>query len=71
MASNAVQCDKCQITYVKTPAGSRDTPVMQYNWVKRDACPDCKDAVTSFFNTGKLEHTCKSCGGNMAACEGH
>ena len=73
MASNAMQCDKCQIAYVKTPstAGGKQGAITQYNFVRHDACPDCKGAVATFFDTGKLEHSCKACGGNMAACEGH
>ena len=73
MASNAAQCDKCQVTWVKEAShvGGKQGAIVQYNWTKRDACPDCKGAVANFFDTGKLEHACKACGGNMAACEGH
>jgi len=73
MASTAAQCDKCQVTWVKEPstAGGKQGAIAQFNWVKRDACPDCKGAVATFFETGKLAHSCKACGGNMAACDAH
>lgn len=35
---------------------------------KKVMCPDCKSAMENFLRTGKLEHTCSYCGGNMTAC---
>jgi hypothetical protein len=70
-SEQAAQCDKCQITWVKVPTENGKGRVVGYSTQKRDACPDCKDAVSSFFTTGKLQHTCKTCGGNMTPCEAH
>ena len=70
MEPMAARCDGCKVTIVKTKVYNgrnsftfRDTSKME--------CPDCKDAVENFFATGKLQHACKACGGNMVACEGH
>ena len=70
MASNAVQCDKCQVTWVQTPITSgKGGAVTGFQPRKQMVCPDCKDAVSNFFATGNLKHDCKACGGNMAICE--
>jgi len=73
MAATAARCDKCNVTWVQEPntAGGKQGAVTTYNWAKKDACPDCKNAVDTFFATGNLQHSCKACGGNMTACEGH
>ena len=65
-----VHCDGCKVTWVKTPTYSRTTG-MGYHETQKMECADCKDAVSNFFATGKLEHSCKACGGNMIPCEGH
>ena len=70
-SNTAVQCDKCQVTWVKVPTDNGKGRIVGYYLKKEDACPDCKDAVTSFFTSGKLAHTCKTCGGNMTPCQGH
>ena len=69
-STQGVTCTKCQVTWVKVyqANGKRITG---YTWGKRDICPDCMDAVTSFLNTGKFEHTCKTCGDTMEVCEAH
>ena len=60
------------MTWVKErQGGGKPGGVVQYNWAKHDACPDCKNAVSNFFATGNLKHDCKAYGGNLAACEGH
>ena len=72
MSDNAVRCDKCEVTWVKVPGTQSGRPggaVIGYTSRKQDACPDCKDAASNFFATGKMEHACKACGGNMAICE--
>ena len=72
MAADAVQCDKCQVTWVKvpiTPGGGKDYRVIGYSARKQDACPDCRNALPNFFSGGKLRHECKACGGNMTICE--
>lgn len=73
MASNAVQCDKCQVTWVKYPitGGGKGQQIIGYGTRKQMECPDCRSAVSNFFATGNLKHDCKACGGNMAVCEAH
>jgi rRNA maturation endonuclease Nob1 len=65
----AVMCDKCKTVWVmrssinyKGMVSYRRKPVMK--------CPDCDSAAANFFKTGKLQHTCKACGGTLEACEG-
>ena len=65
-----VTCTKCEVTWVQVPQ-SNGKRITAYTWAKKDVCPDCNDAVTSFFNTGKFEHTCKTCAGEMEVCEAH
>ena len=60
-------CTKCQVTWVQIPT-SNGKRVTGYTWGKKDVCPDCMDAVTSFINTGKFEHNCKTCGDTMVPC---
>jgi len=66
-SEKSVMCPKCKIVWVK-----RSEPnfkgMMTYRTVKSMECPDCRSAAANFFSTGKLEHTCKSCGGEMDAC---
>lgn len=71
MAANAVQCDKCQMTWVKVPMDNGKGRVVGYTTRKSMECPDCTDAVSNFFATGNLKHECKACGGNMAVCDTH
>lgn len=70
MAADAVHCDGCKTITVRTPVYNGKT-MKTYRESERMQCPDCKDAIENFFSTGKLEHHCKACGGNMVACEGH
>jgi hypothetical protein len=70
LAAQAVTCDTCKVTYVKMPIEAKGR-VVGYSTRKEMECPMCKDAVTNFFQTGKLEHTCTACGGNMSICEAH
>ena len=69
----AITCTKCQVTWVNLPtgAGGGQGRYTAYTWSKKDVCPDCMDAVTSFFNAGKFQHTCKTCGDTMEVCEAH
>ena len=76
MAGDAVACDKCEMTWVKTAVmgwegGRKHTGVTGYSMRKKMECPDCKTAVANFFSTGDLKHDCKACGGNMVVCEKH
>ena len=73
-ATQGVACSRCQVTWVKQPVtagGGKDWRVLGYTSRKSHECPDCRDAVSNFFTTGKLEHTCKTCGDAMEACEVH
>src|SRR5215208_2961404 len=65
--SKGVVCDKCQTTWVQIPnraAGRPAGEIVGYSTQKSHTCPDCKTAVENFFASGKLEHTCKTCGGH-------
>ena len=71
-STQGVTCTKCQVTWVKVANRSgRYGRIVSYRWVQRDVCPDCMDAVTSFFNTGTFHHNCKTCGDSMEICEAH
>lgn len=69
--TQGVTCTKCQVTWVKIPETNGKGRVVGYSWGQRDTCPDCMDAVQSFFNTGKFQHTCKTCGNSMEICQAH
>jgi ribosomal protein S27E len=71
MASDAVQCDTCKVTWVKVPHHTGRSGVVGYSSFKQMECPDCRNMVVNFFETGNLEHTCKACSGNMTICESH
>ena len=71
MAADAVQCDMCKVTWVKVPQYRGKGGIVAYTSVKKMECPDCRNAVVNFFETGKLEATCKACNGNMTMCEKH
>ena len=73
MSKDAMRCDKCEVTWVKTPyANGRQPGAIGYHDTKKMECPDCKERMSNFFSTGKImEHHCNACGGNMVACEGH
>ena len=70
-AAPAVACSKCEVTWVKVPTYGNKAAATAYTTQKSHVCPDCKGAVDNFFATGKLEHTCKTCGDTMEACEAH
>jgi hypothetical protein len=69
-STQAVTCSKCQTTWVKIPNREKGR-IVSYSTRKQMVCPDCKDAVASFFDSGKFQHTCKTCGDSMELCEGH
>jgi len=69
-SGQAVNCSKCQVTWVKVPDTAKGR-VVGYTNRKSMVCPDCKDAVANFFATGNLQHTCKTCGDSMDICEAH
>ena len=70
-STQAVMCPKCQITWVKVPTDNGKGRIVGYTTRKNMECPDCKTAVENFFSTGKLEHSCKTCGSDLQACEMH
>jgi hypothetical protein len=64
-------CPKCQITWVKAPVHGGKGQIVSYTTRQSMECPDCKSAVANFFSTGKLEHTCATCGSDLQVCEMH
>jgi len=67
---DGVMCTKCQAVWVQVPRTEKGR-VVEYTSRNEMVCPDCKDAAANFFATGKLQHTCKTCGDSMEICEGH
>jgi hypothetical protein len=71
-STDAIARDKCKVTFVKVPTVDGGKPtVTGYATRKQMVCPDCKSAVQNMFATGKFEHTCTTCGGNMSGCAAH
>lgn len=70
-SEQGVTCSKCKTTWVKVPVDAGKGRIVGYTNRKSHACPDCRDAVSNFFNTGRLEHTCKTCGDSLEICEAH
>ncbi|CAN5718069.1 hypothetical protein BH11VER1_BH11VER1_38820 [soil metagenome] len=71
-ATGAVTCNKCKTVWVSVPVttpGSKG--FVTYRDVKKMECADCESAIVTFFKTGKLQHECKKCGGEMTHCEEH
>jgi|GEM_PF-1150167 len=69
--TDAVYCAKCETTWVRSPdttAGGKSTV---YRTDKSMVCADCDSAAANYFKTGKLEHTCKACGGKPSHCTVH
>lgn len=72
----AVMCDKCKTVWVSqaTPVGggTKAGPgFVVYRDVKSMECPECENAVVTFFKTGQLKHRCSHCGGTLSHCESH
>ncbi len=61
--TSAVYCAKCQTTWVQRPVSVGTRGAMVYRTEKSMVCPECESTAAAFFKTGKLAHTCKSCGG--------
>lgn len=71
-AHGAVTCDKCKTVWVQVPVTSPATKGLTiYRDAKKMECDDCQSAVVTFFKTGKLQHECKKCGGELTHCEEH
>ena len=67
----AVMCSKCQTTWVKLPRTEKGR-IVAYSARKSMVCPDCRTAAENFFATGKMEHTCATCGPDaMEVCKMH
>src|SRR4051794_12911371 len=62
VSGKAVTCEKCQVTYAQVPDTAGKSRIVGYKTQKSMECPDCKTAAQNFFATGKLQHTCKTCG---------
>ncbi|MCE5277838.1 MAG: hypothetical protein ABFD92_03625 [Planctomycetaceae bacterium] len=66
----SVLCDRCKTVWIKRP----DTNIKGMITLRPEKvmeCPDCKSAAENFFLTGKLQHSCKTCGGTMEQCHTH
>ena len=53
-----------------TTGGGKER-IVSYRTRKSMDCPDCRTAVDNLFRTGRLEHTCKTCGDALEVCEAH
>ena len=70
-STQAVACSKCEVTYVLVPTQDNKGRYVGYARRPNMECPDCKSAVRTFFETGKLEHSCAHCSGTMEVCDSH
>ena len=71
-SGQAMTCEKCKVTWVKAPVANDKGRIVAYKSVKSHECPDCRAAVTNFFASGKMEHSCATCGENaLQKCEAH
>src|SRR5688500_3291308 len=67
---DAVMCGKCETVWVRTEDhGLRAKGFTVYRTEKRMVCPDCESAMANFVKTGKLAHTCKTCGDALKHCK--
>ena len=68
----AVTCDTCKVTWVKSPVTNSKGRVIAYTTTKSHECPDCRGSVENFFATGNLQHDCATCGKDaLQVCEAH
>ena len=72
---DAVMCAKCETVWVRSPTQvgpprGTATP-LAYRSSKAMVCEDCESIVGTFFKTGKLEHTCPTCGNALRHCKRH
>lgn len=71
VSSEAVACAKCQTTWVQLPRTEKGR-VVAYSARKSMVCPDCRTAAQNFFATGKMVHSCATCGPDaMEVCKMH
>ena len=68
----AVTCDTCKVTWVKSPVTNSKGRVTAYTTTKSHECPECRGSVENFFATGNLRHDCATCGKDaLQVCEAH
>ena len=65
---SAVFCPSCKVVWVEM-LDFDDPYRMSTSPGRVMECPDCERAAVGFFETGKLEHSCKACGGELVHCE--
>ena len=64
-------CSKCEVKSEKLALQEKGRTV-GYTDRKTMQCDDCKDAVANLLTRGKFEHTCTTCGPQVAeACQAH
>jgi hypothetical protein len=75
-----IMCNKCEVkwTAVTTPSYAKGSAVMTQTSKRQImTCPECKNTAEQYFAAGKIAvpgvvvHSCKSCGGDMTACDAH
>lgn len=64
---SAVYCPSCEMIWVEMP-DFNDPYGLARVPAEVMECPDCHNAVVSFFKTGKFEHTCDACGAELVHC---
>jgi len=65
-----VTCDKCQSFWLPR-VGTGGKPGDGYNVYRASRkmiCPQCESMAATFFRTGKFEHVCPGCRGNVTRC---
>lgn len=65
----AVMCDKCKTVWVMR-SGTTSKGMITYSRKPKMVCSECSSSDASFFATGKIADTCKSCGGSLEPCQG-
>ena len=66
------QCEQCKPTTMTKTVTNDKGRVIGTKTVTAMNCSGCMDAVQSFLNRGKFEHTCSICGDTAkVACADH
>lgn len=65
-----IMCDKCQSVWFPkvTPGGKPGSGSLVYRMSRRMLCPECESIAATFFRTGRFEHVCPACRGNITRC---
>jgi ribosomal protein S27E len=66
----AVMCPKCEVVWVQR-ADPSDVYGLTYRSEQAMRCPDCEEAVATFFRTGRFGHACATCGDQLVHCTMH